>query len=69
MKLNAKSILDLELIDAIIPEPLGGAHRNFDQAASNLSKALIKNLDQLTNLPINSLLEKRYERLMGYGSI
>ena len=69
MKLNAKSILDLELIDAIITEPLGGAHRNFDQAASNLSKALIKNLDQLTNLPINSLLEKRYERLMGYGSI
>ena len=69
MKLNAKSILDLELIDEIIPEPLGGAHRNFDQAASNLSKALINNLDLLTNLPINSLIEKRYERLMSYGSI
>ena len=69
MKLNAKSILDLKLIDEIIPEPLGGAHRNFDQAASNLSKALINNLDLLTNLPINSLIEKRYERLMSYGSI
>ena len=69
MKLNAKSILDLELIDEIIPEPLGGAHRNFDQAASNLSKALVNNLDLLTNSPINSLIEKRYERLMSYGSI
>ena len=69
MKLNAKSILDLELIDEIIPEPLGGAHRNFDQAASNLSKTLVNNLDLLTNSPINSLIEKRYERLMSYGSI
>ena len=69
MKLNAKSILDLELIDEIIIEPLGGAHRNFDQAASNLSKALVHSLDLLTSLPINSLIEKRYERLMSYGSI
>ena len=69
MKLNANSILELGLIDEIIPEPLGGAHRNFDQASSNLSKAILKSLDELTKLPINSLVEKRYERLMGYGSI
>ena len=69
MKLNAESILDLGLIDEIIPEPLGGAHRSFDQVSSNLSKALINSLDRLTNIPINSLVEKRYERLMSYGSI
>ena len=58
-----------EVIDKIIKEPLGGAHRNFDQASSNLSKVILKSLDELTKLPINSLVEKRYERLMGYGSI
>ena len=69
MKLNANSILELGLIDEIIPEPLGGANRNFDQASSNLSKVILKSLDELTKLPINSLVEKRYERLMGYVSI
>ena len=69
MKLNADSILELGLIDEIIAEPLGGAHRNYDQVSSNLSKVILKNLDKLTKLPINVLIEKRYERLMSYGSI
>ena len=69
MKLNAESVQDLGLIDEIIPEPLGGAHRSFDQASSNLSKVLIKNLDELTNMSIDSLLDRRYKRLMSYGSI
>ena len=69
MKLNADSILELGLIDEIIAEPLGGAHRNYDQVSSNLSKVILKNLDELTKLPINVLIEKRYERLMSYGSI
>lgn len=69
MKLNAHSILELGLIDEIIAEPLGGAHRNFDQASTNLSKVILKSLDELTKMPINVLLEKRYERLMSYGSI
>ena len=69
MKLNADSILELKLIDEIIAEPLGGAHRNYDQASSNLSKVILKNLDELTKLPIDVLIEKRYERLMSYGSI
>ena len=69
MKLNADSILELGLIDEIIAEPLGGAHRNYDQVSSNLSKVILKNLDELTELPINVLIEKRYERLMSYGSI
>ena len=69
MKLNAESILELGLIDEIIPEPLGGAHRSFDQASANLSKSILKSLDELAKQPINSILEKRYERLMSYGSI
>ena len=69
MKLNADSVLDLGLIDEVIPEPLGGAHRSFDQASSNLSKVLIKNLDELTSMSIDSLLDRRYKRLMSYGSI
>ena len=69
MKLNAHSVLDLGLIDEVIPEPLGGAHRSFDQASSNLSKVLIKNLDELTSMSIDSLLDRRYKRLMSYGSI
>ena len=69
MKLNAVSVHDLGLIDEVIPEPLGGAHRSFDQASSNLSKVLIKNLDELTNMSIDSLLDRRYRRLMSYGSI
>ena len=69
MKLNAGSVQDLGLIDEVIPEPLGGAHRSFDQASSNLSKVLIKNLDELTNMSIDSLLDRRYKRLMSYGSI
>ena len=69
MKLNADSILELGLIDEIIAEPLGGAHRNYDQVSSNLSKVILKNLDELTKLPLDVLIEKRYERLMSYGSI
>ena len=69
MKLNADSVLDLGLIDEVIPEPLGGAHRSFDQASSNLSMVLIKNLDELTSMSIDSLLDRRYKRLMSYGSI
>ena len=69
MKLNAESVYDLGLIDEVIPEPLGGAHRSFDQASSNLYKVLIKNLDDLTSMSIDSLLDRRYKRLMSYGSL
>ncbi|URQ67795.1 acetyl-CoA carboxylase carboxyltransferase subunit alpha [SAR86 cluster bacterium] len=69
MKLNAESVYDLGLIDEVIPEPLGGAHRSFDQASSNLYKVLIKNLDDLTSMSIDSLLDRRYKKLMSYGSI
>jgi len=67
MLMDAESILKLKLIDEIIGEPLGGAHRNPDQAALMLKKSIIANLDNLRTKPISSLLETRYQRLMSYG--
>jgi len=67
MLMNAESILKLKLIDEIIAEPLGGAHRNPDQAALMLKKSIIENLNNLKIKPISSLLETRYKRLMSYG--
>ena len=69
MKLSAKNILELKLIDEIIKEPLGGAHRNYDQASLNLKNSIIQNLDRLIQIPLDDLLEKRYERLMSYGAL
>ena len=67
MLMDAENILNLKLIDEIIDEPLGGAHRNPDQAALMLKKSIITNLDILKTKPISSLLETRYQRLMSYG--
>ena len=67
MQLNSERILKLRLVDEVIEEPLGGSHRNPDQAALLLKKSIIKNLDDLKAQPINSLIQKRYDRLMSYG--
>ena len=67
MLMDAESIFNLKLIDEIIQEPLGGAHRNPDQAALMLKKSIIENLNNLREKPISSLLETRYKRLMSYG--
>ena len=59
MLMNAENILRLKLIDEIVDEPLGGAHRNPDQAALLLKKSIIENLDNLKSIPISSLIETR----------
>ncbi len=69
MKLSAENILELQLIDEIIKEPLGGAHRNYDQASLKVKDSIIKNLDRITQIPLNQLVEQRYERLMSYGAL
>ena len=68
MLMNAENILRLKLIDEIVDEPLGGAHRNPDQAALLLKKSIIENLDNLKPIPISSLIETRYTKLMSYGN-
>ena len=67
MQMNSENILKLKLIDEIIEEPLGGAHRNPDQAAQILKKSIIKNLNDLKSQPLSSLLDTRFNRLMSYG--
>ena len=69
MAITSKDLKGHGLIDEIVPEPLGGAHRDPDTAARNLRLALIEALDNLESVPTDRLLETRYERLMSYGVV
>ncbi len=65
--ITAEKLSKLDLIDRIIPEPLGGAHRDYDAVASHISEALQSSLRELRALTTDQLLEKRYQRLMSFG--
>tara|TARA_Y100001936_G_C16071389_1_gene670856 strand:+ start:1445 stop:2392 length:948 start_codon:yes stop_codon:yes gene_type:complete len=67
MKLDSENLLNLKLIDEIIKEPMGGAHRDPDLAASSLKRTILKNLDELSNFSIDELIDRRFKRLMTYG--
>lgn len=67
MGLVAPRLKELGLIDEIIAEPLGGAHRDPVQMAENMKLLLIKQLEELDSFDQDSLLERRYQRLMSYG--
>ena len=58
----------LGIVDTTIPEPMGGAHRDIETMSTTLKQHLIKQLDELQSEDVESLLEKRYQRLMGYGN-
>jgi acetyl-CoA carboxylase carboxyl transferase subunit alpha len=55
------------LIDEIVPEPLGGAHRDPDATGRSLKAALVEALDRIDAVSVDKLLESRYERLMRFG--
>jgi acetyl-CoA carboxylase carboxyl transferase subunit alpha len=67
MAITSDKLQDLGLIDEIIPEPRGGAHRDPDTAAASLKEALLRNLDEIRDEDIDRLLARRYERVLGYG--
>ena len=67
LKLTARELMKLDVIDQIIPEPLGGAHRDPDAAAASLEKFICTSLDSLKRLTIDSLLRKRQERIRNLG--
>jgi acetyl-CoA carboxylase carboxyl transferase subunit alpha len=67
MGITAARLMELGLIDQIVKEPLGGAHRDVDSMAAQLKAALVENLGELCRQNIDDLLAARYERLMGYG--
>ncbi|MCU0971243.1 MAG: acetyl-CoA carboxylase carboxyltransferase subunit alpha [Gammaproteobacteria bacterium] len=67
MAITSDRLRELGLVDAVVPEPLGGAHRNVEAMARNLKDALVESLDALGRLTPDKLLDARYQRLMGYG--
>lgn len=67
MKITSNSLKELDLIDIIIPEPLGGAHRDVKMMGKNLSNVLEQTLVELEKIPVDELVEQRYQRLMQFG--
>lgn len=68
MGITSARLKELELVDEIVKEPLGGAHRDPDGMASNIKAALLENIDVLDSIPLDKLMENRYQRLMQYGN-
>ena len=67
MRITADALNGFGLVDEVLAEPLGGAHRNPAEAAEILRNALIKSLDELDTLSTDQLLEHRQRRLAGFG--
>jgi acetyl-CoA carboxylase carboxyl transferase subunit alpha len=68
MKLTARDLQQLSLIDEVIPEPLGGAHRDHEATAAAVKVALVKHLRELTAMPENKLLDERYRKFRQIGA-
>jgi acetyl-CoA carboxylase carboxyl transferase subunit alpha len=67
LKITARDLFELKLVDEIIPEPLGGAHTNAAATAANLKTHLLKHLEEILALPIAKRLKKRYEKFRAHG--
>jgi acetyl-CoA carboxylase carboxyl transferase subunit alpha len=67
LALTAPRLYELGLVDQIVREPLGGAHRDPQEMATRLKGVLLGQLDQLERMDVHTLLEQRYERLRSYG--
>lgn len=69
MKMTAQDLVSLGVIDEIIAEPLGGAHKNPQEMAKMLSKSLQKSLNSIKKQPVEKILEKRYEKFRSIGKL
>jgi acetyl-CoA carboxylase carboxyl transferase subunit alpha len=67
LKITAGDLKDLGLVDEVVPEPLGGAHRNPDQTALDLKSAFLKHLRDLQTFSVDKLLETRYQKYRAIG--
>ncbi|MCY4330471.1 MAG: acetyl-CoA carboxylase carboxyltransferase subunit alpha [Endozoicomonadaceae bacterium] len=67
MGVHAQQLLKLGLVDNLIPEASGGAHRDYQGTANNIKEALIEELDNLSLLSANDLVNQRYERMQAFG--
>lgn len=68
MGVTSRVLEDLGIVDETVPEPLGGAHRNIEVMAATLKARLTDQVDLYSAMPMEQLLEKRYQRLMSYGN-
>jgi acetyl-CoA carboxylase carboxyl transferase subunit alpha len=68
MRITADSLKNFGLVDEVLREPLGGAHRKPEQAAEVIRNALITALDELESVPVGQLLENRHKRIAGFGA-
>ncbi|MCL5669479.1 MAG: acetyl-CoA carboxylase carboxyltransferase subunit alpha [Gammaproteobacteria bacterium] len=68
MGITSEDLKKLNLIDQIVAEPLGGAHRDVADTMQRVKRALLENLEALAQIPMEQLLQSRYQRLMSYGS-
>jgi len=69
LRLTAEDLKGYRIVDEIISEPLGGAHRDHTVAAELLKEALVRNLDQIVSVPRDQLLADRYDRIRGLGRL
>jgi len=67
LKLTAQDLLNYKIIDGIIPEPLGGAHRDVKAVASSIEQTIKTALDELSQKPLNRLIEERYKKFRKMG--
>ncbi len=67
LRMSARELKELGIIDRVVEEPPGGAHRNYQLAGENLKKALLESLDELKNLSEEELLEDRYRKFRRMG--
>ncbi len=67
MRITAHSLNEYGLVDEVLPEPLGGAHRNPQESADVIRNALLKHLEELDQLSVDQLLENRQRRLASFG--
>jgi acetyl-CoA carboxylase carboxyl transferase subunit alpha len=69
LQLTASDLLRLRVIDEIVPEPAGGAHRNHKETAESLKLSLVRHLNELGGLKIKELLDKRYQKFRALGPV
>jgi acetyl-CoA carboxylase carboxyl transferase subunit alpha len=67
LKITAKHLLELGLVDEVVPEPLGGAHTDPDKTAEMLREVLLKHLEQLLAISVAERLQQRYAKYRGFG--
>jgi acetyl-CoA carboxylase carboxyl transferase subunit alpha len=68
LKLTAYDLKELKVIDGIIPEPLGGAHRNYEEAAAAVKKQVVKSLKKLMKLKEDKLVQQRIDKYSSIGA-